>query len=163
MTRYDSDYDYDTDAERSELNQRLDNTIENHARVTKALCDALGEKIEAIEKRHKFLVGLEQLQADFQVPLKQLEKRLLLLQQINSLQQGGVNVAQNDNEPLARMTTEQLKKRIDCIQTINRLEPDPEKRASIKSLRERARLLSRIEHAEAGVETEEDHDQAEAA
>jgi hypothetical protein len=147
MTRYDTQYDADT--ERGQLNQRLDYTIENHARVTKVLCDELGEKIEAIERRHQFLVGLEQLQDDFKVPLKQLEKRLLLLQQINSLQQGAAYGAQNDNEPLARMTTEQLQKRIDCLQTINRLEPDPEKRISIKSLRERARLLSSIEHTEA--------------
>ena len=163
MLQYASDYEYDADTQRGELNQRLDDTIVNHARVTKALCDALGEKIEAIEKRHQFLVGLERLQADFKVPFRQLEKRLLLLQQINSLEQGGVYVAQNDEEPLAQMTTEQLQKRIDCIQTINRLEPDSEKRASIKSLRERARLLSKIEHAQAEAETEEDQDQAEAA
>ena len=35
------------------------------------------------------------------------------------------------------------------FETINRLEPDPENRASIKGLRERARLLTQIEEAEA--------------
>jgi hypothetical protein len=146
--------DYDADFDRGNLNQRLDETIERYAEATKDLCASLDEKIAAIAERHHVLVGLEKLQANFDVPLKTLSKRLGLLQQIDALQE---KWSRGNEAAFATMSTDRLVERIKAFETIARLEPDPEKRASIKSLRERARLLTTIEHGEPASPVVDDH------
>lgn len=78
------------------------------------------------------------------VPLKTLEKRVGLLQQIRP--------TRHSDESLER-----LKDRIACIETINRLEPNGE-HAPIRKLRERARLLERATPHLVVVETAVDED-----
>jgi hypothetical protein len=134
------DPDRDNDYQRGDLKQRLSDALEGFAQQTQALGEILKEQVEAISRRRRTLAELEKLQANFNVPFKALEKRLSLLQQINML---------DSAHDVRRMSTSELQARIDAVETINRLEPDPTNRPSIKSLRERVRLLSKIEFDEA--------------
>ncbi|HEY1363891.1 MAG TPA: hypothetical protein VGF60_16750 [Xanthobacteraceae bacterium] len=135
--RWPSEYEIDHDADRGELKQRLDETIEDLAGGIQKLSESLGEQMSYLKNRHRLLAEMQRLQTDYSVPLKQLEKRLALLNQIRALSAG---------TELAEMSTDQLNQRIACIETIRRLEPEGQ-RVSIKSLRERARLLQRVEQA----------------
>ena len=146
MNRWPSEYQNETDPDRGELRQRLDQTIENLAAGIQDLVNKLSEQMAYLKNRHRLLAEMQRLQADYNVPIKQLEKRLGLLNQIRTLSTG---------TELEELSTDQLKQRIECIETIHRLEPEGQ-RVSIKSLRERARLLQRIEHTTTEVEAEED-------
>jgi hypothetical protein len=122
---------YDTEGHRDE---RLSETIERHAVVTKKLADELGEKVVEIETRHKFLRGLQELEADHAIPIKTLEKRLTLLTSINERQRFIPDAANLPNE--------KLKERVELIETILRLEPDQANRPSLRALKDRTRALT---------------------
>jgi hypothetical protein len=127
----------DQDRAHGALNQKLSDSIRQCAKETVMLGDELKEKLQAISDRHQVLNELEALQDDFNVPLKQLEKRLQLLQQIKAF---GLF------DHLAKASTHELEQRIQAIETINALEPDPDNRPTLKSLRERAKLLQEVAH-----------------
>jgi hypothetical protein len=125
---------YDTEGHRDES---LSATIERHAKHTKSLADEIGEKVAEISERHKFLLGLQELQADHSIPIKTLEKRLALLTAINERQRYIAD---------ANLSNEKLKERVELIETTLRLEPDQANRVPLKSLKERARILAAIEN-----------------
>jgi|ERR1700688_1029466 len=119
----------------------LDQTVENLANTVTQLTSDLEKQCKYISDRHKLLVSLQALEPRAETPIKKLKEREELLRRIRSY-----------GPEFAELSTEKLQERIECFETINRLEPDPENRASIKGLRERARLLTRIEEAEAEAE-----------
>jgi hypothetical protein len=59
--------------------QTLSDTIEDYAKRTFDLGEALREQVETITKRHLVLAEMEGLEAKSDMPLKMLEKRLALL------------------------------------------------------------------------------------
>jgi predicted RNase H-like nuclease (RuvC/YqgF family) len=129
-----------------ELRAQIDDTIEDLACSIQKLTASLDEQMSYLKNRHRLLAELERLEADYSVPFKQLERRLALLTEIRRLSVG---------TELAELSTDQLKQRIEYIETIRRLEPEGQ-RVSIKSLRERARLLERVEPAPTEVHADED-------
>jgi predicted RNase H-like nuclease (RuvC/YqgF family) len=111
--------------------EKLDEAIERVTQDAKRLADLFGDQVKYLAKRHELVVEMMNLENQADVPLKTLEKRVGLLQQIRSHDPG-----------FADESLERLKERIACIETIKRLEPNGE-HTSIKKLRERARLLER--------------------
>lgn len=146
MNRWPSEYEDDNDLDRGELKQRLDQTIETLADDIQRLSNKLSEQTAYLKNRHRLLAEMERLQTDYNMPIKQLEKRLGLLNQIRTLSTG---------TELTELSTDQLKQRIEYIETIRHLEPEGQ-RVPIKSLRERVRLLERVEHATTEAEAKEE-------
>jgi hypothetical protein len=124
-------HDSDDAQEITAPGEKLDEAIERIAQDAKRLADLLGDQVKYLAKRHELVVEMMNLENQADVPLKTLEKRVGLLQQIRSHGAG-----------FADESLERLKERIACIETISRLEPNGE-HTSIKKLRERARLLER--------------------
>jgi hypothetical protein len=94
-------------------------------------------QVEAIGERHKVLAELQELERYADQPIKVLEKRLALYQQVAEVEAQWPDLANSSDYA--------LKQRIDAIETIARLEPDAANRPSLKVLRERAKLLTTIE------------------
>src|SRR5258708_23538680 len=124
----------DDEPEVTDQRERLTQTIERETRDAKHLADQFGEQVEYLAKRHGLIVEMMKLEKHADAPIKTLEKRIALLQQIRNF--GPVF---NDE------SLERLKDRIRCIETINRLEPNGE-HASLKTLRERAKLLDQTRY-----------------
>jgi predicted RNase H-like nuclease (RuvC/YqgF family) len=117
--------------EATDQREALTETIERVTRDAKHLADQFGEQVEYLKKRHGLIVEMMQLERHANQPIKVLEKRVALLQQIRNF---GPRFEDED--------LKHLEERIRCTETINRLEPNGE-HASLKTLRERARLLER--------------------
>jgi hypothetical protein len=130
MNFYNQRHDY-SDEQIADPGEQLDDAIDRIARDADRLADLLGDQVKYLKKRHELVVEMTKLEKHAGIPMKTLEKRVGLLQQISAY-----------GAAFADETLERLKERIACIQTINRLEPNGE-HASIKKLRERARLLER--------------------
>jgi len=126
--------------------ESLDDAIERVTQDAKRLADLFGDQVKYLAKRHELVVQMMKLEKHADVPLKTLEKRVGLLQQIRAY-----------GPAFADESLERLKDRIACIETINRLEPNGE-HAPIKKLRERARLLERATPHLVVVETALDED-----
>jgi hypothetical protein len=118
------------------LNDTLSEAIARYAEDTKAIGERLAEQVEIIGRRRQVLAEMQGLERYGETPTKVLEKRLSLLQQIQDLHTRLPGLASNH--------VSRLQERIDAIETIARLEPDPHNRPSLKILRERAKLLTTI-------------------
>jgi hypothetical protein len=146
LNRYDYDDDTDDRGERETITEGqlegIDNLVERVADETKQLAKTLVGQLNYLQQRHKLLRQLQTLEphaADsFGKPMsvKQLQQRVELLA-----------ACQNVSPDLIELSTDKLKERIAAVETINRLEPDPNNRTSLKSLRERARLLREVDEA----------------
>jgi hypothetical protein len=137
----------ETDVEVTDQTETLSDAIERITEDAATLSKALGKQVEYLATRHKLIGQMMDLEADAKAPLKTLEKRAAVLQQIVTLSS---NLENRLGWDVKRTTVEALKERVELIETIKRLEPG--EAAPIKTLRERARLLERIELADADSE-----------
>jgi hypothetical protein len=113
----------------------LAEAVECIIRDAKDLSDKLAKQAMYIGRRHQLAVEIAGLEAGAKTPIKMLEMRVALLNQIDSFDQD-----------VKAFTNEELKERIALIERIKRLEPG--EIAPIEELRERARLLERVGAAE---------------
>jgi hypothetical protein len=112
-----------------DFGERLDQAVERIGREANALGKQLGEAVERLIERHQLARTMAAAQKLADIPTKTLEKRVALIQQIRAI------------DYLADEDLDRLKLRLQCLETIHRLEPDGP--TPIKKLRERARLLER--------------------
>jgi predicted RNase H-like nuclease (RuvC/YqgF family) len=131
LYNYDQNHCSNDEGEVTAPGEQLDHAIDRVTKDAKRLADLLGDQVDYLAKRHELITSMMELEKYADVPLKTLEKRVGLLQQIRAY-----------GPAFANETLERLNQRIACIETINRLEPNGE-HAPIKKLRERARLLER--------------------
>ena len=114
--------------------ERIDDVVDNLAANVAELATELKQKIAYLDERHHLLKQLEELEPDSRRSIKELRERVALLQAI-----AGYG-SSFDFEPAQPI--ENLKARIELLQTISELEPNgPE---PIKNLRERLRTLKAI-------------------
>jgi hypothetical protein len=113
----------------------LAEAVECIYRDAKDLADKLAKQATYIGRRHQLASEMARQEAGARTPIKMLETRVALLNQINSFDQ-----------EIKAFTNEELKERIALIERIKRLEPG--ETAPLEELRERARLIERVEAAE---------------
>jgi hypothetical protein len=144
LQRYQDEYDNDDGPQEiCDQGETLADAIERITEDAKKLADSLGEQVKYLATRHKLAVEMAKLEDGAATPLKSLEKRVAVLQQVTALTNGLNHRLGFDAKSVS---LEALKERVTLIETINRLEPG-EVATPIKKLRERARLLERIETA----------------
>ena len=113
--------------------ETLAQSIECITRDIKDLSDNIEKQVKYLATRHKLAVDMAKLEAGANTPIKTLEKRLALLNQIEGF-----------GQEIKAFTNENLEDRIALIEAIKRLEPG--ETAPIKKLRERVRLLRLLRH-----------------
>jgi hypothetical protein len=123
--------------------ETLASAVERITKDAEELADQFKLKVEYLAKRHKLAQEMAALEAGADVPLKTLEKRVAVLQQIKD---ASTFINNRLGWDVKGYTEPVLKERVDLIETINRLEPGEAQ--PIKKLRQRAKLLERIEQAE---------------
>jgi predicted RNase H-like nuclease (RuvC/YqgF family) len=110
-------HDSDDGREITAPGEQLDDAIERVTQDAKRLADLLDDQVKYLAKRHALVAEMMKLEKHADFPIKTLEKRIGLLQQIRSA---------DAMLGLADQSLERLKERIACIETINRLEPNGE-------------------------------------